>query len=76
MSNAIINYLAVGATALAPFRLFLVLTHPRDLFLPLSPRSTSRLFGLSLFLFPYLAALLVVHRKTLALRRCRLFDLG
>lgn len=40
MSNAIINYLAVGATALAPFGLFL--PHPRaDLFLPLSSVSVS-----------------------------------
>lgn len=36
MSNAIINYLAVGATALVSLDLFLVLLHPRDLFLPLS----------------------------------------
>jgi len=36
VSNAIINYLAVGATTLAPLGLFLVLLHPRDLFLPLS----------------------------------------
>lgn len=69
MSNAIINYLAVGATALAP--LGLLLPHRRDLFPPLS--SLAHL-GL---LFPLTASLSFtpcgflgrcVRHKTFALR--------
>lgn len=68
VSNAIINYLAVGATALAPLGLFLILPHPHALFLPLSS-----LARLGLPAFPALSLSVVLSAPDVSATKPLLF---